>query len=140
MSLPHGSTQMSDTNNIKKHTFNHWVDTVLGEAIKISDQRGGEYQDTWSLENTHTPFLDHVLRIGYIIGTHPLMDKRYKRLITMSSMLDVKLSRWLGSFKDDTPVDMINYLACFTGFMRDWQKAEMLKAMIEAEKSYTNRD
>src|SRR6266851_2719068 len=95
----------------KKPTFNYWVDTILGEAISISNQRGDEYGDSWALENMHTPVLDNILKMDYKLGSDPLMDKRYKRLIVIASMIDVKGSRWLGPFKEDTPVDSINYLA-----------------------------
>jgi hypothetical protein len=111
---------MSD---VKKHTFNQGVDTILKECLAISDQRGSEYEDTWGLKNINTPLLSHVLRLkGTFDGEDEMLDRRWRRLLAMAGMIDVKISRFLGPFKEDTPIDMINYLACFTYLMREWKQ------------------
>jgi len=109
--------------DIKKHTFNRGVDTILGECIAISDQRGGEYADTWDLKNINTPATGHVLRMkGTFNGEDEMLDKRWRRLLVMAALIDVKLSRLLGEYKEDTFIDLINYSACFADLMRDWKK------------------
>lgn len=108
-------------NTTPKAAFNAAVDTVLEGALKVSDQRGGEYGDTWSLKNQHTPFLDAVLtQIGrgknaYIASNAYSTEE--KRLIMVACLCDVKISRLIGGYKDDTIDDLINYAAALRAWM-----------------------
>ena len=101
--------------DVSVHTFNRCVNTILKRAIEISDQRGGEYLDTWALENVHTPFGDHV---DSFRPTCP--SDEWKRLRTLASLIDVKISRMGGPWKDDTTLDLINYLAAFTQLANEY--------------------
>lgn len=96
---------------MKTAAFNAAVDAALRACSSISNQRGGEYSDSWALENQATRFIDMVLReVGDDRGPAA------KRLIMVASLCDVKISRTLGTFKADTLDDLINYLAA----LRSW--------------------
>lgn len=104
-------TNGADVASTHKHTFNRAAETTLARADKISNQRAGEYHDSWGLENLQTPYLDNLLR------DFPAAPKQYareyKRLVVMSSMIDIKISRMGGGWKDDTCLDLINYVAAY---------------------------
>lgn len=102
-----------------KATFNRCVDTTLAKCSAISDQRGGEYEDSWALKNVFTPFGDHVDRIR----RGGAFDLSWKRLRALAALIDVKISRMLGPWKEDTAIDMINYLAAFTQLMNEYEEA-----------------
>lgn len=112
---------------VRKAAFNAAVDDILGGALQISDQRGGEYADSWALENQQTRFLDMVT--GEILApkggqTRPVgsefFTKEEKRLIMVASLCDVKMSRMLGGFKGDTLDDLINYVAALRKWLGDY--------------------
>jgi hypothetical protein len=92
---------------VKAMYFNAAVDEVLGKAQAISNERGGQYQDSWALENQQTPFIDNALRV---LGL-PAMTREQKRILMLASLSDVKISRMLGPYKADTVEDLLNYLA-----------------------------
>ena len=109
---------------VAKHTFNRAVDAAFAASQSISNQRGGEYQDSWATENQSTHFLDATLRL--IDGTEDLyalgdISKEAKRLLMIASLCDVKVSRMLGSWKDDTYDDLLNYLAAYTTLAKEYQ-------------------
>jgi hypothetical protein len=94
-----------------KAAFNAAIDATLGACLAISNQRGGEYMDSWALPNQATRFLDMIMRE---VGDD--RSPAAKRLIMVASLCDVKVSRTLGAFKEDTLNDLINYL----GALRTW--------------------
>jgi hypothetical protein len=98
--------------------FDRAMQAVLGEALDIATQRGGEYQDSWSLENQHTPHMDMVIKHLVDIDFMFLEHKYAKRLLMLAAICDIKLSRLGGGFKDDTIVDGINYQAALLHAMR----------------------
>ena len=104
-----------------KHTFNRAVDETVSRASSISNQRAGEYSDSWSLDNLRTPWVDNLL------ADHPLGNvpthymPHFKRLLIMASMLDIKLSRLAGGWKDDTALDSLNYLAAYTQLRNEFE-------------------
>lgn len=112
---PRAAAAIAEREDVAHHTFNRCVNTVLKRAIEISDQRGGEYLDTWALENVHTPFGDHV---DGFRSTCP--SDEWKRLRTLAALIDVKISRMGGPWKDDTTLDLINYLAAFTQLANEY--------------------
>jgi len=99
-----------------KATFNAAAEETLAKALEICTQRGTEYQDSWATENLKTPFLDNL-----VAALRPQVDSRgevfyssaEKRLIVLASLCDVKLSRLTGAYKEDTAVDLINYVAAY---------------------------
>lgn len=106
------------------HVFDRYAGDVLRKCTKIFEQRGGEYQDTWALENQVTLFGDHLER--YVEGLRDVLptvrDRReYKRLRNVAALCDTKLSRLLGAPKDDTTQDLINYVALFTGLFAEYR-------------------
>lgn len=104
----------------RKATFNAAVDGILDTCREISDTRGVEYRDSWALENQVTLFQD---------STFEMLDhtpakyapSRWKRLNTMASMIDVKLSRLAGEYKADTYIDLINYIAAYAGLRAEYE-------------------
>lgn len=108
-----------------KHTFNKAADNTIARANSISSQRAGEYNDSWSLEQLNTPWLDNLMRD---FPSTPVMHEReYKRLIVMASMIDIKISRLGGGWKDDTPLDLINYIAAYTDLRNKFNERFMIK-------------
>lgn len=99
-----------------KAAFNAGVDSTLAECAAISNQRGGEYQDTWALENQVTTMLNHVLRV---IGRTEFTPEQ-KRLILIAALCDVKDSRMIGEFKKDSHVDAINYRAALAAWLEEY--------------------
>lgn len=103
------------------HTFNRAAIATIKEAIAICEQRGGEYQDSWSIVNLRTHWLDNLLR------DHPSpaqgMEKEWRRLIVLASMIDIKISRLGGPWKEDTAIDLINYVGAYTGLRREYDVA-----------------
>jgi hypothetical protein len=104
-----------------KAVFNAAAEAVLAECSAICTQRGGEYRDSWHLDNQQVPFLDHVHReIGHGMPFSP----EEKRLIVMASIADVKISRLAGAFKRDTYVDLINYVAALCSLLERYVEAK----------------
>lgn len=95
--------------------FNDACLASLSLAKAICEERGTDYQDSWSLKNLHTQFLDSVLREMGITDTTP----KGKRLIVIASLCDVKLSRLLGEYKPDTYLDLINYIAALSAWLAE---------------------
>lgn len=122
------STVNGAEQSASKAAFNAAVNKTLYNALAVSDQRGGEYSDSWALENQQTSFLDMVLdAIGkkqqdasavYIANN--AFTRQEKRLIMVASLCDVKVSRMLGGFKADTLDDLINYTAALRTWLADY--------------------
>ena len=101
-------TESRDT----KPVFNAAVDASLAKCQAISSQRGGEYLDSWALENQVNTFVRATLR-EFGVELNP----EQMRLLTMAALVDVKESRMGGEFKEDTHVDGINYRGAYLDLM-----------------------
>jgi hypothetical protein len=99
------------------HVFNASANSTLAECLAICEQRGGEYEDSWHLDNLMVPFHAQVIR--QIAHDQPY-SREEQRLITMAAVCDVKLSRLAGPFKRDTYVDLINYVAALCSLLQDY--------------------
>ena len=100
--------------------FNAAADATLARAGATHTLRGGEYGDTWALENLSTTFLDSVLRDL----PNLLLTKAEKRLIVIAALIDVKESRMAaGAWKLDTVDDSINYRAAFATWREEYKEA-----------------
>lgn len=101
------------------HTFNRAALTTIGRATAICNQRADEYKDSWDLANLRMVFLDAILdRFGV------KLTPEQKRLVIMSSLCDVKLSRVAGPFKTDTYDDNINYTGALCELRREWEEQQ----------------
>lgn len=101
------------------HTFNRAALTTIGRATTICNQRADEYKDSWDLANLRMVFLDAILdRFGVNLSPEQ------KRLVIMSSLCDVKLSRVAGPFKTDTYDDNINYTGALCELRREWEEQQ----------------
>src|ERR1051326_2626752 len=100
-----------------QHAFNAAMDKTLGRAMAIGSQRGGEYLDSWHVDNQVTTFLNHVLALPIVPGH----EREYKRLVMAASLVDVKDSRMSGPWKSDTTDDGINYRAAFTTWRDEYE-------------------
>lgn len=105
----------------EKHTFNRAAEQTIADALAICSQRGGEYRDSWSIDNLHTPYLDNLLK------DHPAapskLVKEHRRLIVMASMIDIKISRMGGPWKLDTSIDLINYVGAYARLRSEFDDA-----------------
>jgi hypothetical protein len=120
-----GGIPIEETDEVAspKATFNRAVDDAFEKAQAISNQRGGEYQDSWAIANQSTHFLNATLRLIDTTEGYPnptLISKEAKRLIMLASMCDVKISRMLGPYKADTFEDLLNYLAAFMSLSTEY--------------------
>jgi hypothetical protein len=104
--------KVSEPGDTPKAAFNEAVETTLGACLAVSNQRGTEYEDSWALENQATRFMDLALR-----ETGDDRGPAAKRILMVASLCDVKVSRTLGPFKEDTLDDLINYLGAFRHWM-----------------------
>lgn len=101
-----------------QHTFTKAILSYLPEAQYIATSRGGEYGDTWALENRVNTFKKIVFRLPQ----HPLLYGEMMRLVDCAGLIDTKHSRYLGGFKRDHVLDGINYEAMFGHLMEDYQE------------------
>jgi len=103
---------------VSKHAFNAAMERTLNRSLAIGSQRGGEYLDSWHIDNQVTTFIDHVLALPIIQGH----EREYKRLLMVASLVDVKDSRMSGPWKSDTTDDGINYRAAFTTWRDEYEQ------------------
>jgi hypothetical protein len=102
---------------VSKHAFNAASEKTLNRSLAIGSQRGGEYLDSWHIDNQKTTFIDHVLALPLFYGH----EREYKRLLMAASLVDVKESRMSGPFKLDTIDDGINYRAAFATWREEYE-------------------
>lgn len=108
---------MANSDPVAKHAFNAACDTTLDRCQGIGAQRGGEYLDSWAVENQVTTFLNHVLALPVLKGR----EREYKRLLMVAALCDVKDSRMSGPWKTDTVDDGINYRAAFASWRDEYE-------------------
>jgi hypothetical protein len=108
-------TESRDTKSTRP-VFNAAVDATLAKCQAISSQRGGEYLDSWALENQVSTFMRATLReFGVTLSPEQM------RLLTMAALVDVKESRMGGAFKDDSHIDAINYRSAYLELMLQYR-------------------
>lgn len=93
------------------------MERTLNRSLAIGAQRGGEYLDSWHVDNQVTTFIDHVLALPIVPGR----EREYKRLVMVAALVDVKDSRMSGPWKSDTTDDGINYRAAFTSWRDEYE-------------------
>jgi hypothetical protein len=116
-----------------KQSFDHACETTLNKCRAIAEQRGGEYRDSWALENQHFPFSDMVR--GVIRDPDHPEDKR---IASAAMMCDVKLSRLAGGYKADTLMDLINYLASLTYWLEEYEEGPLEIKQAPFDDSFGN--
>lgn len=102
--------------NPKPPTFETFALETLNKATAIYNERGAQYADSWDLAVLQTPFTNLVVDCA---AHYDVLA--YKRLLACAALCDVKLSRIGGGFKEDTFIDLINYIAFFVAA---WNRAE----------------
>lgn len=107
--------------------FESGISAILGDSVKVSEQRGGEYGDSWALDNLVTTFTRSTLES---FGLH-LSDEQV-RLLQMASLIDVKDARLIGPYKEDSVVDGINYRAVFAYLRRLYDAPKDASPAIDA--------
>jgi hypothetical protein len=114
---PVAEDSASDSEPVAKHAFNAALDTTFERCGGVSNQRAGEYRDSWLPENMITTFLDHTLVA--ILGTDIAgrITRTEKRLLNAATMVDLKDSRMIGPWKQDTVDDGINYRGAYAEWM-----------------------
>lgn len=124
---------VKDAEPARQHVFNRSAEETITKAMQISNCRAGQYRDSWALENLKTPWLDELLN-SHPSGVGP-SHLEWKRLVIMASMLDIKLSRLGGGYKEDTAIDTINYLAAYNTLRARFD--EKAKSKSEPASHYT---
>lgn len=114
-----GKKIIYDEGVTQQPAFNAAADTTLKRAAAISNQRGGEYLDSWSLDNMITTFFDATLRALGVPG----LPAEAKRLLIVAALIDIKDSRMLGPWKEDTVDDGINYRAAYATWRQMWSES-----------------
>jgi hypothetical protein len=119
-------------------TFDDNLLAEIKECAALGVGRGGEYEDSWAIENMVRVFTDCVLRItGNDRGDEAV------RLLQLASLCDVKLSRLGGAFKMDTWHDGVNYqlvLAALTrNYVRDRQVRQEPAVGSDTSRAEPNR-
>jgi hypothetical protein len=115
----------------KKATFEEAMNNVLGAALALGAQRGQEYADSWAKGNLSTAFLNHVQRTFIAKrGNVPWVFGKFEedRITLLASLCDVKLSRLTGPFKEDTFVDLINYVAVLLQMLKEYDAIDFHNA------------
>lgn len=97
--------------------FEAAAEAVLNECQAIATQRGGDYADSWRLDNLQAPLTRSTLDS---FGVR--LEPEQIRLLLMSALVDVKISRITagGPFKRDSYVDGINYLAALCQLRQEY--------------------
>lgn len=104
-------------------TFERGVERVLGEVLAVCRERGGQYGDGWALENLRCDNLwVTVARMGIPVAH---LDPASLRELMVAALCDVKMQRLARGWKEDSAVDLINYLAFLVSLRRD-AKAEAM--------------
>jgi hypothetical protein len=98
--------------------FEDGINVILGEGVAIATQRGGEYADSWHLDNLVTTFTANTLS-SFGVSLSP----RQLRLVLLAALIDVKDSRMVGPYKEDTVIDGINYRAVFAYLRRQLDRS-----------------
>lgn len=89
-------------------TFERCAGPILNECLAIATERGAQYADSWSLENSR-----FALARAFLARLGMKLDDAEMRLLGAYVMCDVKLSRITsgGPHKRDSYVDLLNYMA-----------------------------
>lgn len=96
---------------MKQH-FAECADKTLDRCRKILTERGAQYSDTWK----ECRFL--ALRSTLdVLKAHGMAD-RDLRAIAAAVFVDMKYTRLLGGYSDDSVVDGINYMALWADEMQ----------------------
>lgn len=98
-------------------TFTRLADITLDRCVDTYSTRGAQYADDWKARPNFA--LSAVAqKLGYNINPAHL------RAITAAVLVDVKYSRLMGGYKDDSIIDGINYAAVLAQEMREIEARE----------------
>lgn len=106
-------------------TFPQSADATIEKVRATYATREGEYGDSWATKNQVHTFLDATLKSISDRGVGAdAFSPEEKRLIALSSMVDVKMTRMVGPYKEDTIVDLIAYLAVYNELRSQYEAAK----------------
>jgi hypothetical protein len=105
--------------SVEDHAFNKSIRETFAEATEISDQRAMEYGDTWALDRMRDGLLAETLQLPQ--PAH--LRREFIRLVRCAVMIDIKRSRLIGPYKQDTFTDHLNYLAAYIQWRSEYQIA-----------------
>ena len=101
---------------------------VLDDVRDIFTQRGIQYSDTWRYGKWSA-----VKQTLKFIGVGKFVNDEELRTIVAASLVDVKIARMEGAYKEDTAIDLIAYLGNWVGQMRRLQD---IKETQEADDNF----
>ena len=90
-----------------KPWFNNATETMSGEVAAVMAERGGQNGDSW--KDNQQLAMKAVKREIDIHGSK-ITDNQNYRLLALAALVDIKYQRLMGGYKEDTPIDMVNYL------------------------------
>ncbi len=100
-------------------TFPESADSTIEKVRQTYTTREGEYGDSFHLDNQAPGFLRTTLaRFGVTVTPEQL------RLIQLASLIDTKMQRMIGPFKEDTLVDLIAYVAVYNELRAKYERRD----------------
>jgi hypothetical protein len=99
--------------------FEDGADRTLDRVRGIYHKRGGQYADTWDLENLSVVLTRATLRR---FGVE--LDPEQLRLLQLAALADVKDSRLIGEWNQDSVDDGIAYRALYCALRNEYEEAE----------------
>jgi hypothetical protein len=95
---------------------NEFIDnatSILTEVVKIMDERGQQYADTWGKDGCW-----HLTRAILAKYSDTKFDETALKAIALASFCDQKYSRFAGGYKEDTVIDLIPYLGALANLLK----------------------
>jgi hypothetical protein len=90
---------------------------TLKEVAKTMLERGDQYADTWGKDGCW-----HLTKAIIKEQTGTDIDEEACKRIALATFIDQKYSRFAGSYRTDTAIDMINYLAALVDMQKQASK------------------
>lgn len=102
-------------------SFDRACRATLEESLEVQAQRGDEYGDTWAIDNMVATFTKATLDEVFPDSIYTMEQVR---LIVMAALIDVKDSRMIGAWKEDTVLDGVNYRAAYNTFRKEYEASK----------------
>lgn len=102
--------------------FNDAVNEINGEIMAVMNGRGEQYGDSWGEDGRFVNTRQAYAAVSHLLNNHIVAGSEITiaiRLIAIAAMVDVKINRMVGGYKEDTFIDLANYSA---GLVKAWRE------------------